>query len=152
MGVHTLVLAIYYWSFSPIGLPSSPEWLDLGHTWVTGVPVHFGVIYLGYLLALWLWRRRTEGPGDDSAAGETATTALGVSGARGGVATEIELKALSRAGSRTGQSGLERGCASSRSAHELRGSRLRRASRERNRRGRREPGRAPRATTRPPCA
>ncbi len=55
--VHTVVLTVYYWSFSPIGLPSSPEWLDLEHTWVTGVPVHFGVIYLGYLLALWLWRR-----------------------------------------------------------------------------------------------
>jgi hypothetical protein len=56
--VHTVVLTVYYWSFSPIGLPSSPEWLDLEHTWVTGMPVHFGVIYLGYLLALWLWRRR----------------------------------------------------------------------------------------------
>ena len=56
--VHTLVLTIYYWSLSPIGLPSHPEWLDLQHTWVTGLPVHFGVIYLGYLAALWLWRRR----------------------------------------------------------------------------------------------
>ncbi len=79
--VHTLVLTIYYWSFSPIGVPSSPEWLDLEHTWVTGVPVHFGVIYLGYLVALWLWRRRGEVSGDDSAVGETATAALGVSGA-----------------------------------------------------------------------
>jgi hypothetical protein len=33
--IHTLVLTIYYWSFSPIGFPSSPEWLDLEHTWVT---------------------------------------------------------------------------------------------------------------------
>src|SRR5919202_2717096 len=56
--VHTVVLTVYYWSLSPIGLPSHPEWLDLEHTWVTGVPVHFGVIYLGYLTALWLWRRR----------------------------------------------------------------------------------------------
>lgn len=56
--VHTVVLTVYYWSLSPIGLPSSPEWLDLEHTWVTGVPVHFGVIYLGYLLTLWMWRRR----------------------------------------------------------------------------------------------
>jgi hypothetical protein len=30
--VHTLVLTIYYWSLSPIGLPSSPDWLDLEHT------------------------------------------------------------------------------------------------------------------------
>ncbi|MDQ4024773.1 MAG: hypothetical protein M3217_04685, partial [Actinomycetota bacterium] len=56
--VHTLVLTVYYWTFSPIGLPSHPNWLDLEHTWITGVPVHFGVIYAGYLLSLWLWRRR----------------------------------------------------------------------------------------------
>jgi hypothetical protein len=56
--VHTVVLTVYYWTFSPIGLPSHPSWLDLEHTWVTGVPVHFGVIYAGYLLSLWLWRRR----------------------------------------------------------------------------------------------
>ncbi|MFN2526982.1 MAG: hypothetical protein ABR505_12090 [Actinomycetota bacterium] len=59
--VHTLVLTVYYWSLSPIGLPSSPEWLDLEHTWITGVPVHFGVIYLGYLVTLWIWRRRDQG-------------------------------------------------------------------------------------------
>ncbi|MDQ3945795.1 MAG: hypothetical protein M3357_11715 [Actinomycetota bacterium] len=64
--VHTLILTVYYWSLSPIGLPSHPEWLDLQHTWVTGVPVHFGVIYLGYLAALWLWRRRpAEGDEDE---------------------------------------------------------------------------------------
>jgi hypothetical protein len=56
--VHTLVLTVYYWTFSPIGLPSSPDWLDLEHTWLTGLPIHFGVIYLGYLSTLWLWRRR----------------------------------------------------------------------------------------------
>ena len=53
--VQTLILTTYYWSLSPIGLPSHPEWLDLQHTWVTGPPVHFGVYYLGYLVALWLW-------------------------------------------------------------------------------------------------
>jgi hypothetical protein len=56
--VQMLVLTTYYWSLSPIGLPSSAEWLDLEHTWLTGPPVHFGVYYLGYLVALWLWRRR----------------------------------------------------------------------------------------------
>ena len=56
--VHTIVLTVYYWSLAPIGLPSSPVWLDLEHTWITGVPIHFAVIYLGYLTALWLWRRR----------------------------------------------------------------------------------------------
>jgi hypothetical protein len=56
--VQMLVLTTYYWSLSPIGLPSHAEWLDLEHTWLTGPPVHFGVYYLGYLVALWLWRRR----------------------------------------------------------------------------------------------
>jgi len=55
---HILALTLYYWSLSPIGLPSQPEWLDLEHTWVTGLPVHFAVYYLGYVIALWLWRRR----------------------------------------------------------------------------------------------
>ncbi len=71
--VHTLVLTVYYWTLSPIGLPSHPSWLDLEHTWLTGVPVHFAVIYLGYLTALWIWRRR---PVDEGAAGTDALTAL----------------------------------------------------------------------------
>lgn len=73
--VHTLVLTVYYWTFSPIGLPSSPEWLDLEHTWITGLPIHFGVIYLGYLLALWLWRRGVQA-GDEEESGPQATSAL----------------------------------------------------------------------------
>jgi hypothetical protein len=71
--VHTLVLTVYYWTLSPIGLPSHPDWLDLEHTWITGVPVHFAVIYLGYLVALWLWRRRTP---DNGAPGKDASAAL----------------------------------------------------------------------------
>jgi hypothetical protein len=67
--VHTVVLTVYYWSLSPIGLPSHPEWLDLEHTWGTGVPVHFGVIYLGYLASLWLWRRRERLRAEDPAQG-----------------------------------------------------------------------------------
>jgi hypothetical protein len=55
---HTLVLTVYYWTLSPIGLPAVPTWLDLEHTWITGLPIHFAVIYAGYLLALWAWRRR----------------------------------------------------------------------------------------------
>ena len=55
--VHTAVLTLYYWSLSPIGLPSHPTWLDLEHTWLTGLPIHFGVVYLGYLTALFLWDR-----------------------------------------------------------------------------------------------
>ncbi len=54
----TLVLTVYYWSFAPIGLPASPHWLDFEHTWLTGLPIHFSVYYLGYLTALWLRRRR----------------------------------------------------------------------------------------------
>ncbi len=57
--VHTLVLTAYYWTFSPVGLPSQPQWLDLEHTWVTGLPVHFTVIYVGYVASLWLWQRRS---------------------------------------------------------------------------------------------
>ncbi|MDQ3823364.1 MAG: hypothetical protein M3321_09010, partial [Actinomycetota bacterium] len=71
--VHTVVLTVYYWTLSPIGLPSHPDWLDLEHTWITGVPVHFAVIYLGYLVALWIWRRR---PLDDAPAGRDALAAL----------------------------------------------------------------------------
>ncbi|MEX2374463.1 MAG: hypothetical protein WD942_02610 [Dehalococcoidia bacterium] len=56
--VHMVLLTVYYWSLSPIGLPSQPEWLDLEHTWITGLPVHFTVYYLGYVVAVWLWRRR----------------------------------------------------------------------------------------------
>jgi hypothetical protein len=57
-GVHVLLLTIYYWTLSPIGLPSQPEWLDLERTWITGLPVHLAVYYMGYLGALWLWGRR----------------------------------------------------------------------------------------------
>ncbi|HEV3410244.1 MAG TPA: hypothetical protein VG095_08110 [Chthoniobacterales bacterium] len=56
--IHMVLLTTYYWSFSPIGLPAQPEWLDLEHTWLTGVPVHFAVYYLGYVVALWLWRKQ----------------------------------------------------------------------------------------------
>ena len=55
--IHMLLLTAYYWSLAPIGLPSQPEWLDLEHTWITGLPVHFAVYYLGYVVAVWLWRR-----------------------------------------------------------------------------------------------
>ena len=88
--VHTVVLTVYYWTFSPIGLPSSPEWLDLEHTWVTGLPIHFGVIYLGYLLALWLWRRREAIPDDEASiprGTSSLLTAVGVVVLSGGLAS-----------------------------------------------------------------
>src|SRR5215204_5412871 len=66
---HILALTVYYWSLSPIGLPSQPEWLDFEHTWATGLPVHFAVYYLGYVVALWLWRRRLAAL--DDAAGQS---------------------------------------------------------------------------------
>lgn len=82
--VHTVVLTVYYWTLSPIGLPSHPHWLDLEHTWVTGVPVHFAVIYSGYLLALWLWRRRQTG--GEAAAGRALLVGLGIVAVAGGLA------------------------------------------------------------------
>lgn len=60
--IHMVLLTTYYWSLSPIGLPAQPEWLDLEHTWLTGLPVHFCVYYLGYIVALWLWRKRNAMP------------------------------------------------------------------------------------------
>lgn len=81
--VHVLLLTIYYWSLSPIGLPSHPEWLDLERTWITGLPVHLAVYYMGYLGALWLWRRRRDaasgdGPRPDRSLAEIGIAALAV--------------------------------------------------------------------------
>ncbi|HEU5286209.1 MAG TPA: hypothetical protein VFU20_06845 [Sphingomicrobium sp.] len=55
--VHTAILEIYYEWLAPIGLPQEPQWLDDNHLWVTGVPVHYLAILIGYLMALWIWRR-----------------------------------------------------------------------------------------------
>jgi hypothetical protein len=88
--VHTIVLTVYYWTFSPIGLPSSPEWLDLEHTWVTGLPVHFGVIYLGYLVALWLWYRRGGRAADEESENRgtsSLVTSAGIVVVSGGLAS-----------------------------------------------------------------
>ncbi|HEX2026295.1 MAG TPA: hypothetical protein VHH92_07860 [Actinomycetota bacterium] len=89
--VHTVVLTVYYWTFSPIGLPSSPEWLDLEHTWITGIPIHFGVIYLGYLTALWLWRRRSRLADEDSAPRATAAllSSVVITVVAGGIASLV---------------------------------------------------------------
>lgn len=76
--IHTIVLTVYYWSLSPIGLPSHPDWLDLEHTWITGVPIHFGVIYLGYLAALWLWWHRQRIIASDDGHPTGTPRALGV--------------------------------------------------------------------------
>src|SRR5687767_10542557 len=55
--VHTAILEIYYEFLAPVGLPQEPQWLDDNHLWVTGVPVHYLAIFIGYLMALWIWRR-----------------------------------------------------------------------------------------------
>src|SRR3954469_6709512 len=55
--VHTVVLTAYYDWFAPVGLPQEPEWLDMEHLWITGVPAHFLAIFAGYVGAVWLWRR-----------------------------------------------------------------------------------------------
>ncbi|MFU0508030.1 hypothetical protein, partial [Pseudaminobacter sp. NGMCC 1.201702] len=75
--VHMVLLTVYYWSLSPIGLPSQPEWLDLEHTWITGLPVHFAVYYLGYVIALWAWRHRLAS-GIEPEASTARSAALGV--------------------------------------------------------------------------
>jgi len=72
------LLTIYYWSLSPIGLPSQPEWLDLEHTWITGLPVHFAVYYLGYVIALWLWHHRSRDVEPESSTAHQATVGVGV--------------------------------------------------------------------------
>lgn len=80
--VHVLLLTTYYWILSPIGLPGQPEWLDLEHTWITGLPVHFGVYYLGYVLALWLLNRSRRAPAGREAParplGGTVSLAVGL--------------------------------------------------------------------------
>ena len=74
--VHVLALTIYYWTLSPIGLPAQPEWLDLERTWITGLPVHLAVYYMGYLGALWLWgRRRGRAAAPDQSARSLAAVA-----------------------------------------------------------------------------
>jgi hypothetical protein len=75
--VHVLLLTTYYWSLAPIGLPSHPEWLDLERTWITGLPVHFAVYYMGYLGAMWLWGRR----GMNETSGRSASRSLAGIGA-----------------------------------------------------------------------
>jgi hypothetical protein len=78
--VTALVLSIYYWTFSPIGLPNEPKWLDFNHAWVTGIPVHFAVIYLGYLTAFWLWRANrtmTKAPASAAPVNRALVTGIG---------------------------------------------------------------------------
>lgn len=75
--VHTLVLEIYYQFFAPVGLPQEPEWLDFNHLWITGFPVHYLSILIGYLMARWVWLR---GPRPEREPDETppaGATALG---------------------------------------------------------------------------
>ncbi|MEA1013285.1 hypothetical protein [Sphingosinicella sp. LY1275] len=78
--VHVLLLTTYYWSLSPIGLPSHPEWLDLERTWITGLPVHLAVYYMGYLGAMWLWaHRHTKEASSGRSLGAIGLAALAVS-------------------------------------------------------------------------
>lgn len=78
--VHTLILEVYYQWLAPVGLPQEPEWLDFNHLWVTGFPVHYLAIFIGYLMAMWISARariapRGEEP-DTPAAGPLALGAL----------------------------------------------------------------------------
>jgi hypothetical protein len=87
--VQMLVLTTYYWSLSPIGLPSNPEWLDLEHTWLTGPPVHFGVYYLGYLVALWLWLWLRRAVAGDVVRSEVATDVVRALVTAGGIVAVV---------------------------------------------------------------
>ncbi|MFC4403375.1 hypothetical protein [Gracilibacillus xinjiangensis] len=54
------ILEMYYEFLSPVGLPQQPYWLSDYDVWITGFPVHFLVYMIGYLLALWIWRRKSK--------------------------------------------------------------------------------------------
>lgn len=56
--VHTLILEAYYEWFSPVGLPQEPMWLPFEDIWTLGIVAHYLSIFGGYLIALWIWRRR----------------------------------------------------------------------------------------------
>jgi hypothetical protein len=58
IAIQALTLEIYYEFLSPVGLPQEPYWLSHYDIWTTGYLVHFLVYLAGYLLALWIWRRR----------------------------------------------------------------------------------------------
>lgn len=58
IAVQALVLEIYYEFLSPVGLPQAPYWLSFYDIWTTGLGVHFLVYLSGFLLALWIWRRK----------------------------------------------------------------------------------------------
>ncbi len=90
-GIHVLVLTAYYWTLSPIGLPAHAEWLDLERTWVTGLPVHFGVYYFGYVVALWLWNRQRRRPDPAVAAGSLGRVACGALALSAGVVIVLGL-------------------------------------------------------------
>ncbi len=77
--LYSAITSIYYWSFSPVGLPQNPAWLNARYAWTLGLPIHFGTAYLAYLTALWLWRRSEHDltrPADD--APEMASNALAI--------------------------------------------------------------------------
>jgi hypothetical protein len=58
IAIQALTLEIYYEFLSPVGLPQEPFWLSHYDIWTTGYLVHYLVYLAGFLLALWIWRRR----------------------------------------------------------------------------------------------
>lgn len=58
IAIQALTLELYYEFLSPVGLPQEPYWLSHYDIWTTGYLVHFLVYLSGFLLALWIWRRR----------------------------------------------------------------------------------------------
>lgn len=58
IAIQALTLELYYEFLSPVGLPQEPYWLSHYDIWTTGYIIHFLVYLSGFLLALWIWRRR----------------------------------------------------------------------------------------------
>ncbi|MBT2756790.1 hypothetical protein J7E71_12575 [Mesobacillus foraminis] len=60
MGIHSLVLELYYDFLSPVGLPQEPLWLSHYDVWIVGYVTHLLVYLGGYFLSLWIWRRKNK--------------------------------------------------------------------------------------------
>lgn len=58
IAIQVLTLEVYYEFLSLVGLPQEPFWLSHYDIWTTGYLVHYLVYLAGFLLSLWIWRRR----------------------------------------------------------------------------------------------
>jgi hypothetical protein len=58
IGIHSLLLELYYDFLNPVGIPQEPLWLSHYDVWIVGYITHFLVYLLGYFFSLWIWRRK----------------------------------------------------------------------------------------------